>query len=263
MGHRRPRRRHRGDGRRSRVDPDRALLRRPPRIRACRPCPEARSEARPPRPGHRHPRPRRARRGRERADRQVVHLLRRADRAALRREPAPFRPARARCRGPRVARRRGRRRPSALPLLPIGRGRCLRRDGVAAAALRGRPCPDAAGARRALVPPVRPPARPHIEPLSATCSRSPSSGEDTPFSGTPSTRRPRRSPPSSTARSRAPRRPRRRSPRTARARRRRPTRPRRARPRHVGRRAPSGCRHSRAGPSPPRTTRRRCPARRR
>ena len=34
----------------------------------------------------------------------------------------------------------------------------------------------------------------HIEPLSATCSRSPSSRADTPFSGTPSTRRPRRSP---------------------------------------------------------------------
>ena len=92
-------------------------------------------------------------------ERQVVRLVRRADRAPLRREPAPLRAARARRRGPRAHVDDGRRRARPLPLLPVRSRRRVRGDGLTAAALRGRPRPDAARARRALVPPVRPPAR--------------------------------------------------------------------------------------------------------
>ncbi len=90
---------------------------------------------------------------------KLVRLVRRARRASVRREPAPPCPARARRRGSRTARRDGGRRSRPLPLLPVGRGRCIRRDGIAAAAVRGRSCPDAAGPRRTLLPPVRPSAR--------------------------------------------------------------------------------------------------------
>ena len=77
----------------------------------------------------------------------------------------------ARGRGSAGVPRRGRRRPLALPLQPGVGDRRVRRDGLAAAAVRGRPHPDPARARRGLLRHLRPPDRRRIARRSATCCR--------------------------------------------------------------------------------------------
>ena len=100
----------------------------------------------------------------------------------------------ARRRGSAGVPRRGRGRPLALPLQPGVGDRRLRRDGVAAAAVRGRPHPDPARARRGLLRHLRPPDRRRIARRSATCCRRSPFPAGTPCSGMRSTRPRPRSP---------------------------------------------------------------------
>ena len=80
-----------------------------------------------------------------------------------------------------------------LPLLPERGGRGLRRDDPRAAAVRARPHPDAARARRDLVPALRLADRRALAPRSASCCGSTASRPATRSSGTRSTRPPLRS----------------------------------------------------------------------
>ena len=198
--------------------PDRPLLRRAARVRARGARAEARAEARPPRSRRSSsPATSRSPRPRTRASTSRTSPSTSSSSDATTRASSTSRRASS---SSRISRRTSRPETTAASATATASRAVVAAYGEMASQpppFRGRARPDAARPRRALVPPVRPPARRAPRRRSATCSRSSSSPAGTRCSGTRSRRRRARSPRSWRARRRARPRRRRRSRHTARA----------------------------------------------